>query len=78
MIALISRRQNIMADANIKVTGMSCMHCVGRVKGAVDALSEIASLEVTVGNVAVSFDDAKISQAAIEAAIEKAGYKIAR
>ena len=67
-----------MADANIKVTGMSCMHCVGRVKSAVEALAGITSAEVTVGNVAVSFDDANISQAAIEAAIEKAGYKIAR
>ena len=66
-----------MAQALIKIDGMSCMHCVGRVKKAIDGLAGVKSSEVAVGSATVEFDDAKLSKAEIEQAITKAGYKIA-
>lgn len=65
-----------MAKASIKIDGMSCMHCVGRVKQAVTAVAGVKSADVQVGSADVDFDEAKTSQADIEAAITKAGYKI--
>lgn len=58
------------------IDGMSCMHCVMRVKKAIEGLSGINNVNVEVGKATVSFDDAKTSQKDIEAAITRAGYKI--
>ena len=65
-----------MAQSTIMIDGMSCMHCVMRVKKAIEGLSGINNVNVEVGKATVSFDDTKTSQKEIEAAITKAGYKI--
>jgi len=65
-----------MAQSTIMIDGMSCMHCVMRVKKAIEGLSGINNVNVEVGKATVSFDDAKTSQKDIEAAITRAGYKI--
>jgi len=65
-----------MAEATIMIDGMSCMHCAGRVKKALDGLSGVTSSIVEVGKAVVNFEESKVSKADIEAAITKAGYKI--
>ena len=65
-----------MAEATIMIDGMSCMHCVTRVKKSIENLAGINNLNVEVGKATVTFDDAKTSQKDIEAAIIKAGYKV--
>jgi len=65
-----------MAEATIMIDGMSCMHCVTRVKKSIENLAGINNLNVEVGKATVTFDDAKTSQKDIEAAITKAGYKV--
>ncbi len=65
-----------MSESTIQIDGMSCMHCVMRVKKAIEALPGIQGLNVEVGKATVQFDDAKTSQKDIEGAITKAGYKI--
>ena len=65
-----------MAESTIMIDGMSCMHCVMRVKKAIEGLSGINNVNVEVGKATVSFDDAKTSQKDIEAAITRAGYQI--
>jgi copper chaperone len=65
-----------LAQAKVSIDGMSCMHCVGRVKQAVDALEGVTEADVQIGNATVTYDEAKLSQTEIEAAIEKSGYKL--
>ncbi len=65
-----------MTDTVITIEGMSCQHCVMRVKKALEGLTGIAKLNVEVGQASVSFDESKIQKKDIEAAIVKAGYKI--
>jgi copper ion binding protein len=65
-----------MNNAAISIDGMSCQHCVMRVRKALEALSGITSMNVEVGKASVSFDETKVTQKEIEAAITKAGYKI--
>jgi len=67
-----------MASAEIKVEGMSCQHCVMSVKKAVEGLDGIKSSNIEIGKVSVEFDEGKLSQDAIEAAITKAGYKVVK
>lgn len=65
-----------MAKTTIQIEGMSCQHCVNRVKKALDALTGVTSSDVAIGSATVVFDDARLSEAEIRSAIEKAGYKI--
>jgi len=65
-----------MIETTIQVEGMSCQHCVMRVKKAVEGLAGIVKSDVQVGQVKIAFDESKIGQKAIEDAIVKAGYKI--
>ncbi len=65
-----------MAETTIKIEGMSCRHCVMRVKKAIDAISGISQSDVQVGSAAVQFDESKIKKEDITTAIEKAGYKV--
>lgn len=67
-----------MEETAVRIEGMSCQHCVMRVKKALDALPGVIKADVSVGNASVSFDDAKLAKKDIEAAIEKAGYKVVR
>jgi copper chaperone len=66
-----------MTEVILKIEGMSCQHCVMRVKKAVDGLAGVSKAEVSIGKAAISFDDSKIKREDIEAAVEKAGYAIA-
>ena len=66
-----------MADITIKVEGMSCMHCVMRVKKAVESLKGIQSSDVQIGVVRVAFDESAVKKEDIEKAIINAGYKVA-
>ncbi len=65
-----------MIETTIQVEGMSCQHCVMRVKKAVEGLAGIVKSDVQVGQVKVAFEESKIRQKEIEDAIVKAGYKI--
>lgn len=65
-----------MSEATIQVDGMSCQHCVMRVKKAVEALAGVSDLAVEVGQVTVTFDESKLQKKDIEDAIVKSGYKI--
>lgn len=65
-----------MREAIIKVEGMSCQHCVMRVKKAIDSLDGIIDSDVQIGLVRVSFDDRKLDLATIEKAITDTGYRV--
>jgi len=66
-----------MTDITINIEGMSCQHCVNRVKKAIEALDGIKSLDVSIGGTKVTFDEGKVSKNEIEKAIAAAGYKVA-
>ena len=65
-----------MKEITINIDGMSCQHCVMRVKKALEGLSGVSNLSVEVGSARATIDESKIQQADIENAIIKVGYKI--
>lgn len=66
-----------MTETTIKVEGMSCQHCVMRVKKAIDALKGVQSSDVQIGTVKVTFNDQEVLKSEIEKAIASSGYKVA-
>jgi copper chaperone len=67
-----------MSESTINIEGMSCQHCVMSVKKAIGALKGIEQSDVSVGNVVVKYDESMVKKEEIEAAIEKAGYKVSK
>lgn len=65
-----------MAQAKIMIDGMSCMHCVERVKKFINELDGVKESDVQIGSAEVTYDESKLSQADIEAAVEKSGYRV--
>ena len=47
-------REGAMAEALIKIEGMSCQHCVMRVRKAVDELPGVSHSEVNIGTARVN------------------------
>ena len=65
-------------QTTLDVRGMTCGHCEKAVKGALEALNGVNSVEVhlTAGKVDVSYDDALVEISAMRAAIEEQGYDV--
>ncbi|MCX8027006.1 MAG: heavy-metal-associated domain-containing protein [Thermodesulfovibrionales bacterium] len=60
----------------IKIEGMSCQHCVKRVKNALEVIKGIKSLDVSIGEATLQFDDSLVDETVIKNAILNAGYKV--
>ena len=65
-----------MAETTIKISGMSCQHCVMAVKKSLDTLGGVTEAEVSIGNARVIYDDTVTDRNAILNAIRNSGYKI--
>jgi copper ion binding protein len=71
-------KEDVMAEANLKIEGMSCQHCVMRVKKAVDLLPGVSKADVNIGTASITYDETKVKAKELEEAVEKAGYKVAK
>ncbi|VAX34160.1 Lead, cadmium, zinc and mercury transporting ATPase; Copper-translocating P-type ATPase [hydrothermal vent metagenome] len=65
-----------MAEITLEIEGMSCQHCVMRVKKAIDGIDGVSSSEVSTGSARVIYDDSRTDRDAIERAVQDAGYKV--
>lgn len=63
-----------MTELILTIEGMSCQHCVLRVKTAIDALQGVAKSDVTIGRAVVSFDESKVKKEEIIASVENTGH----
>ena len=58
----------------LDITGMSCDHCVARVRKAIDTTVGVRGSDVAIGRAKVTFDPAAVSADEIAAAVTSAGY----
>lgn len=67
-----------MATSTYTVTGMTCEHCVGAVRGEVGRLPGVTGVEVDLqsGQVTVTSDE-PIDAETIRATVDEAGYELA-
>lgn len=66
-----------MAEVNLKIEGVSCQHCVMRVKKAIDLLPGVSEANVDIGTARIRYDELKIREKALREAVEEAGYTLA-
>jgi copper chaperone CopZ len=67
-----------MAEALVKIAGMSCQHCVMAVKKALGGVPGILESTVQVGSALVKYDESRVRQEEIEKKIEGAGYSVVK
>lgn len=64
-----------MAQVQLKITGMSCGHCVKAVEQALDQVQGVQARTVQVGSAEVTFDAQQASTDRLLAAIREEGYQ---
>ncbi|MBF0337473.1 MAG: heavy-metal-associated domain-containing protein [Nitrospirae bacterium] len=65
-----------MSQVTLEIDGMSCNHCVARVRKAIESLPGVLSSEVGIGCATVDVDDTRLLSDMLVQAIEGAGYKV--
>ena len=65
-----------MKSQELKIEGMSCGHCVMSVRKELSKLVGIAVEDVQIGRAKVTYDESKLTEDAIAAAIDTAGYML--
>lgn len=63
-----------MERLGLKISGMSCGHCVGAVTKALRSVDGVQIEDVKVGSATVSYDPTITSPVQIADAVETAGY----
>jgi copper chaperone len=63
---------------NLKIAGMSCGHCVARVRKALQEIDGVQVETVEVGSATLRFDPTRTSEAAVVSALGEAGYAVER
>lgn len=68
-----------METVTLKVTGMTCMGCVGSVKRVLQGMDGVKSADVSLdkAQATVQYDANQVNPAQLKAAIEDAGYEAA-
>ena len=61
-------------EETLAIDGMSCGHCVAAVRDALEATPGVEVTHVAVGEARIRRDPAQADRAAVEAAIEEAGF----
>jgi copper chaperone CopZ len=65
-----------MTQLTMDISGMTCGHCVGSVKRALQGLDGVAVEQVTIGKATVSYDAGATSPDQIAQAVEDEGYRV--
>ncbi|MDD5713042.1 MAG: cation transporter [Smithellaceae bacterium] len=62
----------------LKIEGMSCNHCVMAVTKALSGVAGVKDIKIDLQKGEATFEEEKpVDMAALKAAVEKAGYRIA-
>jgi copper chaperone CopZ len=76
---LVIQGRTVMAIQTYTVTGMTCAHCVSAVGSEIRQIPGVTdvAVELSSGTVTVSSDQ-PVDDAAVAAAVDEAGYALAR
>lgn len=68
-----------MTTSTFRVVGMTCDHCVRAVRSEVSEIAGVTDVVVDLANGTLSVDSEQpLERAAVAAAVEEAGYEVAR
>ncbi|MGA9408149.1 MAG: cation transporter [Bacteroidota bacterium] len=65
-----------MKTQELRIEGMSCMHCVMSVKKELGKLTGVVVEDVQIGKAKIHYDETTVSRQMLENTIDEAGYKL--
>ncbi len=65
-----------MKTSEIRISGMSCNHCVMHVRKALEQIAGVTVEQVEIGKATVRYDDRVVTQQQLAAAVANAGYAV--
>jgi copper chaperone CopZ len=65
-----------MSETTLKIDGMSCQHCVMRVKKAIGLLPGVTESLVDIGTATITYDESRLGKEDLKKAVEETGYKV--
>lgn len=65
-----------MSTYTVKIEGMSCAHCVGHVRKALQTIRDLQVVDVKVGEAKIEADDAVAQGDVLRSVIDDAGYRV--
>ncbi len=66
-----------MKNEELKISGMTCNHCVMSVKKELSKLHGVEVRDVRIGYALVAYDESKVSGELLRNAVEEAGFTLA-
>ncbi|HJU72211.1 MAG TPA: heavy-metal-associated domain-containing protein [Gemmatimonadaceae bacterium] len=64
-----------MDSIKLEIEGMSCAHCVAKVRGALAAVKGVAVTDVQIGTATVEMDPVQANIGTLIDAVQDAGYE---
>jgi copper ion binding protein len=65
-------------DRTYTVTGMTCAHCVASVREEVSEIDGVTAVDVDLASGRLTVSGERFTDEAVAAAVEEAGYRVAR
>jgi copper chaperone len=65
-----------MKNEEMKITGMTCGHCVMSVRKELAKLPGVEVKDVRIGSALIAYDETKVSTARLRIAVEEAGFAV--
>lgn len=65
-----------MEELVMKISGMTCGHCVAQVTKALEKLDGVQLQQVNLGSATVAYDSSRTSPEQLARAVEAAGYEV--
>jgi copper chaperone len=65
-----------MKNEELKITGMTCGHCVMSVRKELAKLPGVEVKDVRIGSALIAYDEARVSGAQLRSAVEGAGFAV--
>jgi copper chaperone len=66
-----------MRTITFSITGMTCGGCVAAVRNVLGRQAGVSDVKVDVGSATLTFDESKVDEKSLVAAIERAGFAAA-
>ena len=66
-----------MKNEELKITGMTCNHCVMSVKKELSKLPGLEVKDVRIGSALVAYDESRVTGDLLKNAVEEAGFTLA-
>ncbi len=65
-----------MKDEELKITGMTCQHCVMSVRKQLAKVPGVEVKDVRIGAALIAYDESRVSAAQLKGAVEEAGFTV--